>query len=175
MKVMKSVSALILAGGFVAGAAYANPELEALKNRCDELSANQQLRPFNVGVTCRQVGMVWKESEPVYMDIANGLEVSATITVKEALSELIPESVTIAATPAACSVFEQFDTAASVDLELTCAEIAEIESFGTFCYDAIQARVSEYPDLIVETATGQYLNTCQGGIGGEDFGSINKK
>jgi len=176
MKVLQSVSALVLASSFAAGSVYAQtPALEALKNRCAELAANQQLRPFTVGVSCRQVGMVWKETAPVAMDIANGLSVSATIQVKELLSELVPESVTIAATPGMCPVFEQYDTNGTVDLELTCAQIASIDDLGNFCYKAIQDRIAEYPDTLVEIATGQYLNGCDGGLGGEGFGAWGAK
>lgn len=179
MKVFKPVSALLLAGSFLAGgAAYSQTDaLQELKERCAELSANQQLRPFTVSITCRQEGMVWKETAPTYMDIDNGLQISATIRVKQFLSELVPESVVVAATPAACTVLEQFHTQASVDLELTCAEIDAIDNLGSYCYGAIQNRIEEFPDQYVEESTGQLLNTCDGfqGAGVENLGVWGQK
>lgn len=163
MKILKSFSALMLVGAFSTPAALqATPELIEMQQRCAELSANQQLRPFSVSLTCRQEGTVWREVDATFVNIENGLQISAAFSVKEFLAESFPEAVLVQSTQATCSVLEKFHTRASVDMELTCQELQEIESISEYCVEVIDERIQEFPDQYLEDSTGEYLNTCNG-------------
>jgi hypothetical protein len=163
MKILKSFSALMLVGAFSTPAAlHANPQLIEMQQRCAELSANQQLRPFTVSLTCRQQGTVWRETDAAHVTVENALQVTAAFSVKEFLSESIPEPVIVDSTQAACTVLEKFDTMASVDLELTCADLNLIDNVTEFCVAAIDDRIQQNPEQYLEESTGVYLNTCNG-------------
>lgn len=168
MRLSKMITALLLAGTF-SGVSMAKDSaatgLQALKAVCDELSANEQLKPFKVTVTCRHSALTWKDTGVSSVKLPNSREISAAFRVKQYASETSPVAVAADQTPASCTVLEKFKSTALVDVSLSCQELKQVLDVTSFCQDAIDARLEENPAQFVEVSTGETFNTCSGVAG----------
>lgn len=168
MSISRTITALFLAGTF-GGVASAKETaaagLQSLKAVCDELSANDQLKPFKVTVTCRHSALTWKDVGESSVNLPNSREISAAFRVKQYSSETSPVAVAAEKTPASCTVLEKFKSTALVDVSLSCQELKEVSDVTSFCQDAIDARLEENPAQFVEVPTGETFNTCTGVAG----------
>ncbi len=163
----RTIFALLLAGTF-SGSALAKETaaagLQSLKAVCDELTSNEQLKPFKVTVTCRHSGTTWKDVGESSVYLPNSREISAAFRVKQYASETSPQAVEAAKTPAACTVLEKFKSTALVDVSLSCQELKAVDDVTSFCLDAIEARLEENPAQFVEVSTGETYDTCKGAV-----------
>ncbi|MDQ3233219.1 MAG: hypothetical protein M3Q07_15485, partial [Pseudobdellovibrionaceae bacterium] len=88
---MKTFSMSVLAFGLVAsasgfaaqGGSQSQMTLEGLKNKCTELSANEQLKPFKAVVTCKQVSTEWRPAaEAPSVEVQNTKQIGASFSLK---------------------------------------------------------------------------------------------
>lgn len=141
-------------------------DLNDLKNKCTELAQNQQLKPFSATVSCREVSYEWRKMQmqnPINITINNRREVGATVRLKSFQVPYSSESVMVAPTPADCTVLEEIKMVVpAVDIELSCADVQQVDSIANLCGPAITERLTDDPSIIRETRTGRMFNTCFG-------------
>ena len=77
----------------------------------------------------------------------------------------VGQAVQIDDTVANCEVLERYKvTVPAVDVELTCAELEEIQNFTEFCTPIIDERVEQDQGIMLEEKTGEVYNTCSGAL-----------
>ena len=172
MNLLKTFTTGIVALGTFTGAALAQDgmnetmDLEALKAKCQELSSNQQLKPFSAIVTCREVSTEWREAEmdePETIEISNAREIGASFRLKGFEVPYDGEVVAVEPTLAKCAVLEEYKlTISAVDIELSCEALQEVQSLAQLCSPAIEDRLSEDPNVLREEKTGRTFNSCVG-------------
>jgi len=169
---MKAFSSVLALGFILSASAYSaqsqqpageSMTLDALKSKCTELQANEQLKPFKAVVTCKQVSTEWRPSQqlapPVKVD--NMKEIGASFSLKGYAVPFTAEEVEIAPAEAGCTVLEQFKlTVPAVDIELDCAGLEAVQKLADLCGPAIDERVTADPSIQVEEATGVIFNSC---------------
>lgn len=135
--------------------------LEGLKNKCTELSANEQLKPFKAVVTCKQVSTEWRPAQGQSIDIQNMKQIGASFSLKGYAVPFQAEDVEAGPTQVACSVHEQYKlTVPAVDIELDCAGLQAVQKLADLCGPAIDERVQADPSIQIEEATGVTFNSC---------------
>lgn len=168
---MKTFSMSVLALGFAlsASAAYSaqgqgqsSMTLEGLKNKCTELSANEQLKPFKAVVTCKQVATEWRPSaESPTIEVQNSKQIGASFSLKGYAVPFQAEDVQVGPATAACTVLDQYQlTVPAVDIELDCAGLQAVQSLADLCGPAIEERVTADPSIQIEEKTGATFNSC---------------
>lgn len=165
---MKNLSLSLVAlalstSAFAAGTGSGTLTLDSLKNKCTELSANDQLKPFKAIVTCKQVATEWRpaaaQAEPV--QIENMKEIGASFALKGYAVPFQAEEVEAAPAQAACSVLEQYKlTVPAVDIELDCAGLQAVTKLADLCGPVIDERVKADPSIQIAEATGITFNSC---------------
>jgi hypothetical protein len=172
MKLKQSLTIGLMTLGFASaaaaqdGATTESLSLEELKAKCTELSSNQQLKPFNAVVTCREVSLEWREmqmEQPETIAIENAREIGATFRLKGFEVPYGSESVQVEPTVAACTVLEEYEiTIPAVDVELSCDALNQVASLAELCTPAIEERIQDDPSIMQEQRTGRTFNTCVG-------------
>jgi hypothetical protein len=140
-------------------------QLTSLKDKCAELTANQQIKPFKIQVTCSETSFVWKPAQPSEFRLPNLREVGASARMKSFEFPFVGGAVQIDDTVANCEVLERHKvTIPAVDVELTCAELEEIQNFTDFCTPIIDERVEQDQGIMLTEKTGEVYNTCSGAL-----------
>jgi hypothetical protein len=167
---MKTISMSVLAFGFALSAsAYAaqggsqsSMTLQDLKNKCTELSANEQLKPFKAVVTCKQVSTEWRPAaESPTIEVQNTKQIGASFSLKGYAVPFQAEDVEVGPATAACTVLEQYQlTVPAVDIELDCAGLNAVQSLADLCGPVIDERLTADPSIQIEEKTGATFNSC---------------
>jgi hypothetical protein len=167
---MKTFSMSVLAFGVaVSASAFAaqggsqtSMTLEGLKDKCTELSANEQLKPFKAVVTCKQVATEWRPAaESPSVEVQNSKQIGASFSLKGYAVPFQAEDVEVGPATAACTVLEQYKlTVPAVDIELDCAGLQAVQKLTDLCGPAIDERVTADPSIQIEEATGVTFNSC---------------
>lgn len=167
---MKTFSMSVLAFGFaVSASAFAaqggnqsSMNLEGLKNKCTELSANEQLKPFKAVVTCKQVTTEWRPAaESPSVEVQNSKQIGASFSLKGYAVPFQAEDVEVGPATAACTVLEQYKlTVPAVDIELDCAGLQAVQKLADLCGPVIDERVTADPSIQIEEKTGATFNSC---------------
>lgn len=140
-------------------------DLAGLKAKCNELQANEQLKPFKAVVSCKQVSTEWRPSaaQAAPVEVANFKEIGASFTLKGYDVPFKSEAIDVGASFASCSVLEQVrKTVPAVDIELSCEALDAVEGIADICGPAIDARVDADPSIVIEELTGETFNSCGG-------------
>jgi hypothetical protein len=141
-------------------------DLSGIKSKCAELLQNEQLKPFKAVVSCKQVVTQWRpaKSQADALQVANFKEVGASFTLKGYEVPFKSEVLDLAPTPASCSTLEQVRlTVPTVDIELSCDALDNVQSIADICEPAIAERVDADPGIQNEELTGETFNSCSGG------------
>ncbi len=179
---MKLIGLTVLVAS-LSGMAFANEgnvkgygmTLDELKAKCVELSANQQIKPFKVQVTCSEVSKIWREGQPTQVAVDNSREVGATLRMKGFEVPYSGNTLPAGQTTANCSTLEQFQlTVPAVDIELSCDELTQINNLADFCAPHIDARVQADPGIVLSEPTGAKQNVCDGKFVGNVAQKSNK-
>jgi hypothetical protein len=167
---MNTFSMSVLAFGLVAsasafaaqGGSQSSMTLEGLKNKCTELSANEQLKPFKAVVTCKQVATQWRPSaEAPSVEVQNSKQIGASFSLKGYAVPFQAEDVQVGPATAACTVLEQYKlTVPAVDIELDCNGLNAVQSLADLCGPVIDERLAADPSLQIEEPTGATFNSC---------------
>jgi len=170
---MKALSMSAVALGFILSASAYSAQaeqptgeqmnLDALKSKCTELQANEQLKPFKAVVTCKQVTTQWRPSQQAAapVSVPNTKEIGASFSLKGYAVPFTAEPVDIAPSEAGCTILEQFKlTVPAVDIELDCAGLEAVQKLADLCGPAIDERVTADPSIQVEEPTGLTFNSC---------------
>ena len=140
-------------------------QLEALKDKCADLLANQQIKPFKIQVTCSETSHVWKMAKPGAFGLPNLREVGASARMKNFEFPFVGNQVAAADTTASCHMLERYKiTVPAVDVELSCAELDAIDNFTEFCTPIINERVKQDPGIVLAEKTGEIYSTCAGSL-----------
>ncbi|MCX6131312.1 MAG: hypothetical protein NTX25_19910 [Proteobacteria bacterium] len=169
MKKMNCLSTVLFLGFTVSAFGGVNNRnttlnLTALKAKCADLTANEQLKQFKAMVTCKQVLTEWRPStktaDPIEMQ--NTKEIGAAFSLKGYTVPFQAEAVEVSPSLAACGAMEQVRvTVPAVDLELTCDALAQVEKLSDLCGPAIEERIKADPSIQVTEATGESFSSCQ--------------
>lgn len=158
--------ALLLTSSGIAHAGAGNTlSLQGLKAKCNELQANEQLKPFKAVVSCKQVATEWRPASAAVapVEVSNYKEIGASFSLKGYQVPFEAEPVQVGASFAACTALEEYSlTVPAVDIELECAALDAVESIADICGPAIDARVTADPSIVIEEPTGKKFNTCSG-------------
>ncbi|MES2743871.1 MAG: hypothetical protein V4655_00530 [Bdellovibrionota bacterium] len=158
-------ASLSIAPSLFAASPSQNLDLAGLKVKCNELQANEQLKPFKAVVSCKQTSTEWRpsqaEADPT--QIANFKEVGASFTLKGYEVPFKSEAIEIPSSFVSCSILEQVrKSVPAVDIELSCEALNSVDSIADLCAPAIDARVDADPSIVFEELTGATYNSCSG-------------
>lgn len=162
MSALCTVSIALAPAAFAASSSQ-NLELAELKVKCNELQANEQLKPFKAVVSCKQSATEWRPSasQAAPIEVANFKEIGASFSLKGYAVPFKSEAIEVAASFASCSVLEEVrKSVPAVDIELDCSALNEVESIAEICGPAIDARVEADPSIVIEEVTGKTFNSC---------------
>jgi len=166
---MKKFSAMLVGTLLLGTGAFADSDdakrlgLDELKAKCQELSDNPQIQPFNVRITCREKSHVWKPGEPTAVTLQNYREVGATLAMKNFNVAYQGGNAEIDKSQAACNTLEKWEhIVQAVDVELSCAELYEVTDVTAFCAPVIDQRVQEDSSIVTKIKTNQVYDTCRG-------------
>ena len=169
---MKGVLSTVLCTGlFLAAPVYAGDDeevpqrgnLEQLKQKCAELQANQQIKPFKVQITCRESGFTWKQGQGAPVSILGHREVGGSVRMKNMEIPYTGREVKVEPTIGSCPTFEKWKyLIAAVDVQLSCEELNKVTSVTEFCLPVIFERVQQDPTIVQQENTGEVLNVCKG-------------
>lgn len=141
--------------------AVSNVSLADLQAKCADLSANPQLKPIKVQVTCNELSYVWKAGQAKPSQLANQRNIGAMVQMK---GFQVPHdffSADAAPTPISCATFVKYERKVqNIDVELTCAELARITDLGVYCLPIIEDRIADDPELVTETPTQEVTHLC---------------
>lgn len=159
-------SALFASAAFANGSQQGQDEhygvnLEDLRAKCAELSANDQLKPIKATVTCNELSSVWVAGQSKPAQLENSRNVGARVIMKgfEVQQRFYPAQQE--ATQIACQQFVKVERKVdNIDVEMACAELNAIQDLGEFCKPVIEARVGEDPSLRTERQTDEVLSVC---------------
>jgi hypothetical protein len=140
-----------------------NLNLDELKEKCVELQSNQQLQPFKVQVTCREVSFFWKPAGNAPINLENAREVGGSIRMKTYAVPYEAGTQPIDQSTAQCQLLHKWKrTIPAVDVELNCQELAAITSLSDFCAPIVEARADADDSIAVVEETKDTYNTCSG-------------
>lgn len=140
-------------------------DLDGLKAKCAELSADEQLKPFKAVVSCRQTLLEWRpaEKQAAPVMIENVKQVGATLTLKSYSVPFQAEDVEVSPSQASCQLWEQHRiTVPAVDIELDCDALAKVSSLTELCSPAIDQHLASDPAIQQIEATGNTFDSCRG-------------
>jgi hypothetical protein len=137
-----------------------------LKAKCNELQANDQLKPFKAVVSCKKSTTEWRPAATApgtTEEIANSGTIGASFTVKGFQVPFKSEAIDVPGQSIGCQTLEQIKkSVAAVDIELSCADLNAVTTIAALCGPAIDARVTADPSIVTEAPTGQVFDTCSG-------------
>jgi hypothetical protein len=138
-------------------------DLSTLKEKCAELTANQQIKPPKVQITCSEISHVWKPAKGSQKLLPNTREVGASARMKNFEVPYFGIASEIEGTTTDCAVLERYkETVPAVDVELTCEQLEQIQDLNEFCTPKIDERVQQDPGIVLSEKTGEIYNTCSG-------------
>ncbi len=143
------------------GGEVTNVSLVDLQTKCADLQADPQTKPIKVKVTCNELSYIWKAGEAKPSQLANQRNIGAMVMMKsfQVPHDFFPADA--AQTPISCSSFVKYEhKVQNVDLELTCAEIAQVTDLGTYCLPIIEQRIADDPALVTELPTQDVITLC---------------
>lgn len=143
------------------GGTIRDVSLDNLKAKCKELTANPQLKPVKVKISCNEVSQFWQEAQPTQGLLKNYRKVGAQVQMKgyQVPHTFFPAPIDNAAVP--CAQYVKMErTVSNVDVTVSCPELVDIDDLGTFCAPIVEDRASEDPGIVSVKSTGESLGFC---------------
>lgn len=163
MVILPAVLASSLAFGEGQGQQGTGFDLSSLKDKCAELTANQQIKPPKVQITCSQISHVWKPAKGAQKLLPNIREIGASARMKNFEVPFYGVSHEIEGTTTDCAILERYkESVPAVDIELTCEQLEQIQDLNEYCTPKIEERVQQDPGIVLSEKTGETYNTCSG-------------
>jgi hypothetical protein len=135
-----------------------------LQTKCTDLQANPQIKPIKVTVTCDELSYFWKAGEGKPSSLENTRNIGAMVQMKgfQVAHDWFPADAD--KTNLTCQSFVKYEhKVQGVDVELTCAQLAEIDDLGAFCEPIVSQRITDDPGLVSDVATRETITLCPNG------------
>ena len=145
-----------------------NLDLAGLKAKCVELSGNQQLKPFNVVITCSSKTSFWRLVPPGKQNFTmqNYMEYGVSARMKSYQMPAQWISSPIADTQAPCVLLEKWTrTVPALTVELTCDKLLALNSFVDICKPTIDGNLADNPSLAIDQKADEVFNSCEHPMG----------
>jgi hypothetical protein len=139
--------------------------LDDLRAKCAEFAADDQLKPVKAVVTCNQLSYVWVPAAAKPGQLANTLNVGASVQMKgfHVNEQLFP--VATDATPVQCLNFVKMERkVGNIDVEMQCADLDNITDLSAFCQPIIADRLAADPGLLTERPTSETQSFCPSSV-----------
>lgn len=138
-----------------------NVSLVDLQQKCADLQADPQTKPIKVKVTCNELSFIWKAGDATPSTLANQRNIGAMVMMKsfQVAHDFFPADAVD--TAVSCSTFVKYEhKVQNVDVELSCAEIAQVQDLGAYCLPIIEQRITDDPALVTELPTREVVSLC---------------